>query len=341
MNCPNCNQPVEAGAAFCGNCGQPLQAAVPQAPAQPQPAAQPNLVGPVPGGAAPAAPAAPSPIAQAFATQPPTVATPATPLPGGMAAPMAGGGMAAVPAYSVPAAHPGETRAIIALIAAVISLPGALFPIAGIILGIVGVVLGSLGLRLRKGLSLAAVIVGSVGILASLAAWVWAVQYLQKHSASVSSTHHSAATAAATAVHTPCYSFNLSSSYTVQNTKGSCTAELSNGTSTETTSDAYDIVGGTIPGINQQNFVQGSRQAIHQSLANMPGATIVAEDANATFAGSPAYAVALSDPAKGASAVLAAVMHQTAHGENYFVVSHAVKGDSVDLKAIESTWSWQ
>ncbi len=38
MNCPNCDQPVEAGAAFCGNCGRPLNPLSAPAPVAAAPA---------------------------------------------------------------------------------------------------------------------------------------------------------------------------------------------------------------------------------------------------------------------------------------------------------------
>lgn len=337
MNCPNCSQPVEAGAAFCGNCGQPLQApAVPpqQAAAPPQP----NLVGPVPGAGLPAAQNQASPIAQAFASQPPTVATPPSPLPGGMAAPMVGGGVAAVPAYSVPAAHPGETQAIIALLLSVMSLPGALLPIAGVVLGISGVVTGSLGLRVRKGLSMAALIVGTVGVIASLGMWVWAAQH-DSSSRGAGGVHHSAVLVP---VDTPCYSFRIASDMKVVPGSGACDTELYDGSSVDESSDAYNVIGDKIPNLTQDDFITASARAIDQVMkSDLPDATVVSKDASATFAGSPAYVVTATVHSKNVSMVMAAVMQETAHGENYFVLSHAIKGSSVDLSALENAWHWK
>src|ERR1035441_7539740 len=104
MNCQNCHEIVEPGAAFCGNCGYPVQ--TPAAASAPMPI---NAVEPV---------QVPQTTQTAAA---PTVQLPAAPPP---LAPVAVGGPVApmVPSYAlaIPNQHVGETPALLAVIFGVI-----------------------------------------------------------------------------------------------------------------------------------------------------------------------------------------------------------------------------
>lgn len=131
--CPNCKEPIEPGATFCGNCGHKLD--IPQ-PAQTQSASL----------------------------------TPENPLQNQMPGqgPVVGGGSSEV--YSVGQPESGaEKKSIVALILGIIGIPAALLPIAGIILGIAGLILGTTArVKYKHTLNLLAIIFSIIAILAGL-----------------------------------------------------------------------------------------------------------------------------------------------------------------------------
>src|SRR5947209_3237322 len=128
MNCPNCSQPVEADAAFCGNCGQALQT-----------------------------PAQQSPLARGYANAKPQGSDQDT-----FSAPATAG--ATLQAIALPVTtRSGEVMAILAVLAGVLGLPGGIIPILGLGLGIASIVMGSLALNTQKRtLAIVGLVIGCV-----------------------------------------------------------------------------------------------------------------------------------------------------------------------------------
>src|ERR1039458_4839704 len=109
MECPNCHQPVEDGAVFCGNCGQPM--------------------------AAPSSPVTTSPIAQVMQNMPPANLNQQAAPP--LIAIGATGLHGVVPTYALatPAQRGAATKTLITILAGIVGLIGALFiPLIALVL---------------------------------------------------------------------------------------------------------------------------------------------------------------------------------------------------------------
>lgn len=132
--CPNCHQPLDPGATFCGNCGHKIEVST-------------------------------ATVASPIVSYPPTND------PNAPQAPVVGGD---VPAYAVAKPETGaEKKSIIALILGVVGIPAALLPIAGLILGIGGLVLGTTArVKYKHTLNLLAIIFSSIAIVLALGIWV-------------------------------------------------------------------------------------------------------------------------------------------------------------------------
>jgi hypothetical protein len=285
MNCPNCHQVTEAGAAFCGNCGQALQALPVLSPAS-------------------------------------------------------------VPAYAValPSQHRGETKALLALLFGVIGIVGVLFlALLGLGFGIAGIVMGTMSRSgTKRGLSTAGLVFSSLAIVGSLAA----VAYTLKQDPGSQKSQAAAAqgttpTVTASDLSTPCYSVGFVDTFNVSHSSGSCNMNAYNGTTLDTSTNAYKVYANQTDVINASAFGAIAKQAIEKDVkASLPGFGIDTEQA-AVFAGSPAYFVHVSDKAQGVAVVEAAVFHVTASGNNVFVLVHATTGKVADLNTLEAQWQWK
>jgi membrane protein implicated in regulation of membrane protease activity len=358
MNCPNCGQPLEIGAAFCGNCGQPiaqlpppdpavLASVVPSAaPVAPTVQLQPIAL-PQPG--APLAQAL-SPIAQVYANQaggPP----PVSPFRGGLGNPMAAlGGLAAggIPAYAVPVSgqSASELKATLSLIFGIAGIGGAAFiPLVGLALGIAGIVLGTLSRHApKRALSTTGLIFSILAILAGLASWTYVISHDNTLSHKAESSNADPAIngtqTTVSSVATPCYTVKFGDTLHVNNTSGSCDMSIYDGTTIDKSNDAYKIYGTEVATINASNFSADAKKAIDQDIQNTLPTFNITNEANGTFAGSPAF-FATANNGAGVSIMEAAVLHYTTNGDNFFVFVHAITGKTVDLSALESTWAWQ
>lgn len=312
MNCQNCHELIEPGAAFCGNCGYPVQATSPA----------PNT----------------SAIEQVWHRQQPGSA----PL---LALTTNGGPPATtVPAYALASAsqHAGETSAIVAVICGIIGIAGAgfLIPIIGLVFGIAGLCMGTVSRRkARRRLALIGLIIATLAIVAALAGLVW---NLEHNKSSTAQTGQSDGTSRVLSqLKTPCYSFNLIDTYNVSNSSGSCNTTAFNGQSFTTSTDIYKIVatntGSTTPG----SFTQVAKQAIDSDIQNnLPGFTVTSQGAS-SFAGSLAYTAYALNKNQDTAVVETGVFHTTASGDNAFVILHGVNGSSTSLQSLEAEWRWQ
>lgn len=292
MNCPNCNQPTETGAAFCGNCGHPLRT---------------DSLAPV------------LPVTSAV-----EAAIPAPP----------------TYALSTPAQYVGETKALLAVLFGIIGIAGALFvPLLGLVLGIAGLVLGTMshgGTKRRR--STIGIILSSLAVLAGLASWAYAISQDTK-------LHDQAkqATSAVTAsdLSTPCYSVGFVDNLNVSNNSGSCNMSAYDGTSLDTSTNAYKVFANRTTLASNAAFAGLAKQAIDKDVAtSLPGFTVDTAQA-ALFAGSPAYIVHVSDKAHNIAVVEAAVLHKTTSGNNVFILVHAMNGKTASLNILETQWQWK
>lgn len=307
MNCPKCNQPVEATAAFCGNCGQAL------------------LVAAVP-------PVRPTAVMPPASAQPLPIAAPA---------------VAAVPAYALaqPARHINENKAWLSLVFGLVGIAGALFlALLGLVLGIAGLVLGTMSHSgTRRGISTAGLVVSSLAILGSLGVWVYAIDHdsaLHKTPASV--THGITAPAvSSSSLTTPCYSVGFVDKLNISHSNNSCDSSAFNGPTIDSSSNAYKVYADQSTTATAVNFNSLVKPAIEKDVKdNLPGFSINSEQAS-QFAGSPAYVVNASNKSSGVAIVEAAVLHQVGNGDNVFILVHAINGPKADLSTIEAQWQWK
>lgn len=319
MNCPNCHQPIDPGAAFCGNCGHPLPPAVTQ------------TSNPVAGQA--------SPLAQNVALQPPPQPMTAVPQPIA-AAP-------GLPAYAVatPAQHVGETKALLAIIFGILGLLGAIIPLIGIAFGVTGIIMGSLSRHsAKRTISTVGIVVSSLAIVASLGVLAYFIanpDLLETKKASTTNSHNLPSNSiSASSLSTPCYSTTFSSKLNISNAQHSCDMAAFNGTTLETSSNFYKVYADKTSLTSDTGFTDIAKAAIEKDVqTNLPGFSVKSEKVS-QFSGSAAYIVTAIDEADGIIVVEEAIYHPVSNGENVFILVHATTGNSANLNDLEAAWQW-
>lgn len=338
MQCPNCGEDLENGAAFCGNCGQAI------APSPDQAALTNAANSEPPAPAEPGTPAAtqsetPSTIAQVWDRQAADVSA-RTRYPGTVAVAASTG----IPAYAIPVAseQSREMKAGMSVVLGAIGTVAGLFiPLVGLALGVVGLVLATISRHnLKHRLNLVGTIVSIICILIALASWAYVVAHDPRFNHKVATNNRSNnSSVAAQNVITPCYVVNFASRLNVQNNSGSCSMNAFNGDTLDDSSDAYKIYG-TTSSVTAAGFTVLAKQAIENDVhESLPSFTITHEVAG-QFAKSPAYFVTASN-GTGISVMEAAALHQTGNGDNFFVFVHAVNANSVDLHDLQAGWRWE
>ncbi len=309
MNCPNCHEPVESGSAFCGNCGHSLSL---------------------------------TPISNIKGSDSPDngYVQPFFPV-----ASTAGTAIKS-PSYAVPniAEQRNHLRASLSVVMGLVGIAGAMtMPAAGVILGFAGIVLATLSMRSFKHLlSQLGLVASIISVLIGSATWVYAVtdnqNQVEKNSKAIYATNSSLAQAT-NSLKTPCYTIKFLTKVNVENVDGSCFMNAFNAASMSQSTDAYKILA-TNSSVTISNFAAVAKQALEADIKqNLKGFTITNQTLG-IFAASPAYFITANNGA-GVSVIEAAVLHSTKHGENFFVIIHAVNGDSVDLLDLQLGWSWE
>lgn len=331
MNCQNCHEPLDPGAAFCGNCGFPVQGnqAAPPAAATTPPAQNNQTVGQIWQQDQQMVQTAPPP---------PALGVP-LPTPGAAAA-------ATIPTYAKTTTnqHVGETQALLAVICGIIGIAGAAFliPIIGLAFGVLGLCMGTLSHHVaRRRLAMIGLAFSVLAIAAGFAALAYNQQHLKNTTPNAQTGQSSTSSTLASTLSTPCYSFNLVDQYNVSNSSGSCDATAYNGQSFVSSTDIYKIVAATTDVTAPGSFTEVAKQAIDKDFqTNLPGYSITSQGAS-SFAGSITYTAYATNPSEDAAVVETVVLHQSSHGENVFDILHGVNGSSVNLQALESKWQWK
>ena len=333
MQCTNCHEIIEPGATFCGNCGQPVQP-VPPGSQAPQPKQSLPPLYPMP----------PMPSPQQQAPQQPLQQLPPQPQPQQQpqffAAPPS---VQNVPNYAVatPEQHRGGTTAILSVISGVIGIAGSfVFPYIGFGFGILGLILGTLSRRVAKrplalvglGLATLALCAGVVTLVISIQHKTTAKTPVQKSSIPATTTSQ---------LTTPCYSFNLIDRFNISNKAGTCDSDIFNNSTFATSTNVYKIVSTNSGSNDGAYFNQKAKQAIDTELASSYSSYTVTKEEPSSFAGSVDYIAYFNDPKLDIAAVEAAILHPTKHGENVFIITHAVNGSSTNLQSLEAQWQWK
>jgi hypothetical protein len=316
MNCPNCGQETEAGAAFCGNCGQALTQT-------------------------------PSPIAQVFqnsAGQPPTR------LPTASLAAVGASAVSHMPSYAVanPDQHSTELKSLLSLICAVLGLVSVLLvPLLALAFGITAIVLGTMSRHhLHRALSTTGILLGGLAVAAGLAMWVYAASHnaslrktlSERNNPPVSTTQ----AVTASTIDTPCYATGFIVSLNIsRSTSDSCDMNAYNGSSVSASNNIYKVFSNQANNVTETNFSAVAKQALEKDVqSTLPNFSLDSEQAG-LFAGSPAYAINVSDGSHNVAVIEEAVLHKVGAGYNFFVLVHATNGKSTDLAALEAQWQWK
>lgn len=336
MDCLRCGETVDAGAAYCGNCGAALTAVAIGVPAPQEPVAiTPQL-----------APSEETPMAQVIAQAPLAAAAipAATQIPAPVPAPL--------PAYALasPAQHKAESRSMVALVLSVLALPGSIIPIIGWALAAAAIVMATISRAkmARKTLNNMAIGFGSLAVLLSAGVYVYVLNNSQQPSPTAlnSSTFSSsddellATSRDKATISTPCYSVNVAGMGNVDNVSSSCKAQAFNADTLSASTNAFNI-----EGIVQESVDAGNLAEVGQEIANtylrtsMPDLTITSQNSG-SFAGSPAYIIR-GKSAGNVTIEMALVLHVVGHGENVFVLAHAINDAQASLSQFESSWAWK
>jgi hypothetical protein len=366
MQCPQCGELVDQGAAFCGNCGAALHEAVtaPVSPALSTPVdpLTASITAPTPAQpqsnqaiSAQSAPSQPAGTAQAY----PVDTTSGVAMPAG-ATPL--------PTYAVadPNAHRAEGRAMTALILSILSVPASVVPFAGWTLAVIGLVMATSIRSKMVHKSMSNVAIGfSVGaILLSSGVFIYNIQqFNNKRIASLdsaSTTDDSSISATGTQsddaansnvastvaangalVDTPCYTMHLSSSISkpAGGLDTGCSTQAYNGESLILSTNVLNVEAITQDKIDAATLESAGKEIAGSYVTtSIPGMAITSQSMG-TFAGSPAYIV--QGKSDGVSVEFALVLHKVAHGENVFVITHAINSVNADISQFESTWVWK
>jgi hypothetical protein len=309
MDCPNCGQPTEDTAAFCGNCGQALAAGA-------MARAYDWHEGKRPRGAS---------LARAALAN-----------------------TDGVPLYALPTPdeHRGEIKALLSVACGIIGLVGALFvAAAGLAVGIVGLILATMSRGDHKrALSTVGLSLSTLAVLCSLATWSYVIVHARDQQAQVAAAQQGQqvnAAVPANSVTTACYSAGFSSQLNIATADQGCDMQAYDGSSITNSSTAYKVYAYNQPTMTSATFPAVAKAALEKDVQqNLPGFTLDSESIG-RFAGSPAYTVYASDKVNKVAYVEAAVLHSGGATDNLFVFVHAVSGEKTDLNGIEAEWLWR
>ena len=342
MNCPQCGQPIDNGAVFCGNCGLAMQAvAIPATPAPPSmtPGFTAMTIG-VGGQTFSNVPSASAPIAQVINNQTPAAASAHN---GTLPVIPSIASVGGLPSYAIGAPHHIDTKLVLSLVFGIIGIVGALLvAVTGIVLGIAGIVMATTAPRsTHTKLKVAGIILSSLAIIAGLAVMAAAITNNSKLGSDLADISAGTNRKGVVGTNTLCYSFSFISKLNVENTSATCSLNAYNANSLATSSDIYKVLSSVAPTLNAANFAKISKDALEQDIhQSLPGFSITSEHSG-LFAGSPAYTINATDSATNVAIQETTVLHVTAEGDNLFVLVHATSGSKTDLGELEANWLWK
>lgn len=224
-------------------------------------------------------------------------------------------------------------KAITAFIIGILACIGALIPILGLVLAITGIIIGSLSIRPpRKVLAILGVVFSSLGLLFSIAVFVYVYKELDQQ------TKQPQATLVGTrvlAIDTSCYSVELPYHMAVTQAPGSCTFQALDSKSGE----QYTVKVLNVPKLTVKSLKEAAQLDVRNVINAIPGGIVDSEQAG-LFSGSPAYTLAIT-AGDGSAGTISYVYRKTDQGNLIIVLHTQAVGQNYDLAAIEKNWTWQ
>lgn len=258
-----------------------------------------------------------------------------------------------LPTYAVvsPQAERAETKAMVALILGILALPAAVLPVLAWLLAGASIVVGLSARRQAARKMMSSMAVGFASFAILLAAGVFTynlVQYdkgtvvagNQKTLGSTDDSSTAVESVVGSVVDTPCYTFDVGGLENVQHAAGSCSAQAFNADTMIASTNALNIEAIVQDKVTASNLTETGKEVVDNYLrTSLPHLTITSQGLG-TFAGSPAYNISGRN-GSNVTIEMALVVHKAAHGENVFVLAHALNNGQADLSQFETTWEWK
>ncbi len=229
------------------------------------------------------------------------------------------------------AARRGERMSIIGLLLGVMAVPVALFiPIAALALAVAGLVLSTIGRsQYRHSISLVAIIISIVGMLAGISVWGYALSQNQALSLSQGKI---SSTSQLMAVNTPCYTVKIDSGLT-NFSHNSCNFDASSGV------EEFSVNAVSNPNVTPANLQAVAQRIFAQAIPKSGGTYL--SGMSGTFAGSPSYIVYANNAAQNTRGVFAMVLHPSSQ-DNVFIIGRAMRTVyTPTFGPLEQDWQWK
>lgn len=259
---------------------------------------------------------------------------------------------AAVPAYAVanPQAERAETKAMVALILSILALPAAILPLLGWVLAAASITIGLSSRKHapRRMMSNVALGFASFAVLLAGGTFTYNIVQYDKDDAtarqpafnSTQNTDSTARIVTGSVVDTPCYTLDVGGLEHIQHVASSCNAQAFNADTMLASTNALNIEAVSQNKVTESNLADTGREVADNYLrSSLPNLVITAQGLG-SFAGSPAYIISGRNGAT-VTIELALVVRKVSHGENVFVLAHAINDAQADLSQFETSWEWK
>lgn len=254
-----------------------------------------------------------------------------------------------LPAYAVasPSQHKAESKSMVALVLSILAVPGSIVPLLGWVLAITGIVMSSIARAKmpHKAMSNMTVGFGSLAVLLSAGVFVYNIQQPGRSANTTANLAEESSELATTrniggVIDTPCYSVDVPDMDNVEHVSGSCKAQAFNADTLVASTNAFNVEGVFQESISEANLAEAGQEIANNYLRTAMPDLVITSQHSGRFADSPAYII--RGKSKGNVTIeLALVLHKVPHGENVFVMAHAINDAQANLSQFEAGWIWK
>lgn len=140
---------------------------------------------------------------------------------------------------------------------------------------------------------------------------------------------------------TPCFNLNLSSKFTINNTRNSCNVKFYDGTNINNSEDIYEIIYNNVANLNSSNFEVSLKPAINQDISLHLKNYQVTNQQSTTFVGQMAYYVSAYNKSNNTTVIEEAILPpKPINGNNLLLIIHSSVGKQSNIGQISKSWSW-